>query len=99
MLEQLKRLNVDNTGLEELIALRAFAGGFRDTAESVGYEAEWIGAQIKVVDREIRSRLADTVEKELAAAKAQLAALTPAEEKRKALADKIAALSAKLGVS
>lgn len=99
MLNQLKSLDTERINLEELVALSAFAKGLRAEFDHVNAEVpEWLDQRARELAREIRSRLADSVDKKLREAKARLEALKPADQKRAELKREILALEKKAKV-
>ena len=97
MIERIRTVDVDIISLDELVELSATARSFTDECEKLGVDSpDWLAASTKTIRRAIRSRTADSLEKSLQDKKSRLEATLPAEEKRKKLADEIAALEAKL---
>lgn len=87
MLAQLKKLDVDGTALDEMLALRAFAKSLRVEFETSGAEVpEWLDDKIRALNREVQVRLADSLEKRLKDIAAQKTGLETAAEKRARLA-------------
>lgn len=79
------------------MSLAAFGRQVEAEYAQVGAEApDWLTDNLKELRKEVRSRLADSIERELSEAKSRLEALTPNEEKRAALKDKIDRLTNKL---
>jgi hypothetical protein len=97
LIERLKSVDTDRCDIDELVELCALGRTFRAEYEQVGVEVpEWLDANLKSLRREVRARVADSLDKTLREKKARLEALTPAEEKRSKLAAEIAALEQKL---
>lgn len=88
---------VDRMNVDELVELSAFGHGLRNEYERLGLEVpESVGVQLNSIKRAIDTLNADRNEAELRSAKAQLATLSTAEEKREALRKKIATLEKKV---
>lgn len=99
MLNQFRSFNTDGADMDVLIAMSAFGVGLRDSYRLLtGEVPEWVSIQLKVISREVKSRLADGLEKRLREAKARRTALAPAEEKRAALDMEIAELEKQLAL-
>lgn len=92
-MDELKNFDANRMDLEALVELSAFARTIEGEYVALKVAApEWVTVQAKSLRREITSRLADAKEKSLREKKARLATLKTTEEKRKELADEIAAL-------
>jgi hypothetical protein len=98
MLEKLKNFDVDRLDLDELVMLSAFARILVAEFEVLKAQTpEWLEIQTKVLRRAILARQADMLEKRLREAKLRRDALKTPDEKRAALDNEIAELTAALG--
>ena len=96
-ISQLKQLDCDRYDIDELVALSAEGKALQAEYASLGVdEPEWLGAAVRSLSRDVRTRQADAVEKRLRQAKARLQALKPQAERRAELEAEIAALQSKL---
>ncbi len=90
MLEQLQNLQLERLGLDEAIALSAFARILKAEYEHANAEApQWLDDRTREIRTEIRDRMRDSVAKRLKEAKARLESLATPEEKRAALRKQI----------
>ncbi len=97
MLNDLKQLNIERIDLDDAVALAAFGRMVEAEYQHVGAEAPaWLSDNLKELRKEVRQRLADSIERELSEAKSRLDALSTTEEKRSALKEKIDRLTHKL---
>jgi hypothetical protein len=97
LLSQLRNLDCDRIDLDDAIALSALGRSVITEYEALGWDTpEWLTVNLKSLRREIRSRIADTIEHTLRAKQARLAALKPAEERRKDLQAEIEDLQKKV---
>jgi hypothetical protein len=97
MLADLKRLDLDRNGVEELVAFAAFAKMLHAEFQARNLPApEWLDDKIRQLNREITSRGRDALEMRLKEIRAQRTQLMTPSEKREALAAEEAALEAQL---
>jgi uncharacterized protein YlxW (UPF0749 family) len=100
MLAALKGVQTDRYELEEMIALAAFAKTLRSEYEAHQVEEpEWLGEKIRMLQREIRSKNADTLAARRREVRARLDAMRTPDEKRAAYQKELEQLDAVLGVS
>jgi hypothetical protein len=93
MVDRLRNFDVDRLSLEELVELSAIGRFLTDEFEKTGVEVpEWLSINLKSLRREIKTKIADQVEKTLRDKRTRLASLMPTEERRKKLAEEIAEL-------
>jgi len=98
-IEDLRRYNVDNGPIEDLVAL--LAGGELILAKFEGIEVEppdWLPLKIKAIKREIRAKYSDQLEQKLAKAKLQIENLKTPQEKKAALSAEIRRLEKMVAV-
>ena len=82
-LVQLKNLDTDRYNTDELVALSAEGKALQAEYNTLGVdEPEWLGAAVRSLAREVRTKQADAIEKRLRQAKARVQALKPASERR-----------------
>jgi signal transduction histidine kinase len=99
MLEQLRKFNKDNTNLEEMMSLSAFAKGLRAEYETRSIPVpEWLTSSLTTLGHEITSKTRDQLEKRKRELMAQASGLESAEEKRKRIAKELQEIDAQLGV-
>ncbi len=95
MLDEFKHFDVDRLGLDELLALKGFGEMLRAQYSAFQIdEPAFVGDNLKALSREIRARNADNIDKMLRDKKLRLEGLATPDEKRKKLAEEIAALEA-----
>ena len=95
MLEKLKNLDVDRPDLEELIYLSAQARALRAEFEAESVEVpEWLDNSARALKREVRTRLANSVDKRVREIKSRLDALKTPSEKKAELEAELATLTA-----
>ncbi len=89
-LSQFQNFNLDQTTLDELIALSVFGRQLRAEYEALQLEEpEWVDVQLKTIRREIHARNADAKEARLREIDARLDALkTPGEKRTELLKEK-----------
>ena len=99
LMEQFKAFQKGRLNLDEVVELSAYGRGLQSEYTALGMEVPaWVSVQLKTIQREVKTRIADQAEAELLQAKAQLDSLKTAGERKEALQARIAALEAKLGV-
>lgn len=97
MYAQLKTLNVDRLDLDEAVALSSFGASLEARYKDLGLEVPtWLSDNLKMLDREIESRVTDSLQKQLKSAESRLESLKPADQKRRELAQEIKQLRARL---
>jgi DNA repair exonuclease SbcCD ATPase subunit len=97
MIDQLKRANLDNYDLEQLIELSAIARLIRNEFEvnTTGAEApKWLDDRTREVRRAIATKQEDILEARLNELKSRRSTLRTAEEKRSELDAEIAKVEA-----
>jgi hypothetical protein len=83
MLERIRNFQADRMDLDELTELSAVGRILVDEFERLSLEVpDWVTANLKSLRREIKTRVADQLEKSLRDKKTRLEALKPAEQKR-----------------
>lgn len=93
MLEQLKRLNLENPDVEELVELSLFARGLHTEFEQLGVEVpSWLDDRTRELRRQVKIRLEDQRAARLRELKARHESLATPAEKRQKIADEIAKL-------
>lgn len=98
LVTELKQLNTDHGDVDELIALKAGADGM--VATYAGFQLDqpqWLADARENLDREIKARHRDQLEKELREAERDAEGLKSATERREENAARIAKLKAALG--
>jgi hypothetical protein len=96
-LSQFQSFNVDQTSLDELVALSLFGRQLRSEYEALQLEEpEWVDIQIKTLKREIHARNADSLEARRRDVNARLESLKSPGEKRQELLKEKAKLDAQL---
>lgn len=86
MLTEFRNFNVDRCDIHELVALAAFGKALRAEYEAHNIdEPDWVDAQLKSLNREIRVRNADRLETERRQIQAKLDSLKTPEQKRREL--------------
>ena len=94
MLQELRDLNLERPDLDELVALHAFASGMEQSYSATGAEPpEWFKENKDALQREIKNRRRDSIERALKDAKARKEKLKTMDEKRADLDAEIARLS------
>ena len=98
ILDKLRKFNLDSLSLDEamflLVNARQLAAGYGSFQASV---PEWLNDNIVALEREVRSRYRDELERRLKEVKARRANFRSAEEKRQDADAEIAALEKALG--
>ena len=97
MLERLKHLDLNPMDIDEMVELSTYATQLQ--AQYVHLEVQppsWLEVRARELNREIKSRENDRLEKELRDLETQGAADLTAEERRAGRKEKIEALKAKL---
>lgn len=85
MLVQLKNIDMARYSLDELVSLSAYAKGLSTEFQANGIDCpEWLQLRQKELVREIRTRNADELERQLRAARNRMESLKTPEEKREA---------------
>lgn len=98
MLKELRGFQADKHDIDELVLMKSTADSMLATYASIGVEApEWLQDAAKAVDKEVRARNRDMLEKELKEVQLRRESLRTTEEKRQALDAKEARLKAALG--
>lgn len=98
MLQRLKSLDLDRIDVDEAIALATFAGLLVEGHVMRGLEApEWLLDSKNLLEKEIKARHRDKLEKDLKETEAALETLKTAAEKREDLKAKAERLKAALG--
>ena len=93
MLDQFKAFNTEVADLDELVAMAAFGRGFRAEFESLNVSVpEFADDQLRVIKREIETRVADRRAARVRELKAQRDSLKTAAEKREAIEKELASL-------
>ena len=96
-LQHLKSFDPARYDLDELVALKSAAAALTATYTSLGLETpEWLGDTNEALDKEIKARSRDMLEKELRETESRLESLKTADEKRTDLKAKQERLRAKL---
>lgn len=86
LLQHFKNFIADRLELDELIALAAFGRGLRAEYETHDLdEPDWIDLQLKSLRREIRVRVADSLERRKREIELRLENMKTPSEKKKAL--------------
>lgn len=94
--EVLRRVNVDSSDLEDLVALSSLAANFRAEFDKVNVEApEWLDEAIRLIRREINSRNADAVEMRKKQIRSALDNLKTREDKKAELEEELKRLEAR----
>lgn len=100
MLDKIKNLNIERLDIEEGMALAAFGRIVENEYALLSNEApDWLTDNLKVLRKEIRQRLQDTLESRLVEITSRLDSLSTVEEKREKLKAEAARLKEKLGAS
>ena len=90
----------DRLSLDELVEISAMGRSVEVEYEKLGVDfPETISQSLKSLRREIKIRAMDSIEKALREKEQKLNAMLPMEDKRKMVADEIAALRAKLTIA
>ncbi len=90
--------NIERLDLDEAVKLSSEGRAYEAEYEHVGTEApSWLTDGLKSLRRDIRSRLADTLDKRRMEIQSRLKALATPEEKRKALQEELAAIDRQMG--
>lgn len=93
MLDRFKNFNVEVADLDELVEIAMFGRQFRAEHEALNIPVpEYVDDNIRVVRREIESRIADRKAQRVRELKAQREGLKSAQEKRDAIDKELAAL-------
>lgn len=99
ILSQLRALNTTAADIDELVALRAFAGSLRDSYESAGLIApEWVGEAVTKLDQEIADRRRDELQRERKLLDAEEKRLMTKQERREELRTRRQEIDKLLGV-
>lgn len=97
MFEKLRNLNIDRLSVDEAVFLltsaKTFAAGYAEIGIPV---PEWLGDNIRSLEKDVKSRQRDEMERRLREAKTRRNSLRTAEEKRKDIDEEIARLEAAL---
>lgn len=96
MLHQFREIELDRNGMDELLALRAFGRAFE--MEWTDYDLEvppWVTDRLALLDKEIRSRVADALAKDIKDTELRLEALKSRDERKEELNARLARLKAK----
>lgn len=97
MLEKLKGFEAERHDLDELVVLLAFAMSLGSTYQALQLEEpEWLKDSRAAIEKEIKARTRDMLEKDLRETEARLEGLKTADEKRKDLREKAERLRAQL---
>lgn len=100
MMDKIKNLNIERLDIEEGMALAAFGRIVENEYALLSNEApDWLTDNLKVLRKEIRQRLQDTLESRLVEITSRLDSLSTVEEKREKLKAEAARLKEKLGAS
>ena len=95
MLDRLKNLDVQRPDLEELVFLSAQAKILRAEFEVENVDVpEWLDNSARALKREVRTRLANSVDKRVREIKSRLDALKTPSEKKAELEKELATLTA-----
>lgn len=98
MLDQLRQINTDRLDIDEAVALLSFGRGVRATyVEHDMTPPDWLTENVSVLEREVKARRRDNLERALKAAQARKDSLRTAEEKRATVDAEIERLTAALG--
>jgi ATP-dependent Lon protease len=82
-LDQLRTLNLQQPGLEELVFMAAMARAFHAEFDANSVDVpEWLDERTREIKREIRTRQADAIDKRKRELKSRLDALKTPTEKR-----------------
>lgn len=99
MLDQFKKFNAEAADLDELVAVAAFGRQFRAEHEALNVAVpEFVDDNLRVIRREIESRVADKRATRVRELKAQKENLKTAQERRSAIDAELAALGEPVGV-
>jgi hypothetical protein len=98
--ERLRTFDVDRCDIGELVELSFVGRSIVSEYENLGAECpDWLTINLKQLRREVKTRTADALEKDLHAKKQKLEGMLPMEERRKRTELEIAALEQKLSAS
>lgn len=98
LLQQLKGVQVDGLQLDEAVLLLAIAGKMDEAyQQTVGEAPQWLTDARETLQKEVKSRSQDALEKRLKELEAQEDRLKSAQEKREDIAKERARIEAKLG--
>ena len=93
MLDQFKAFNTEVADLDELVAMAAFGRSLRSEFEALNVSVpEFADDQLRVIKREIETRVADRRAARVRELKAQRDSLKTAAEKREAIEKELASL-------
>lgn len=93
MLDSLRRVNTETIDPEEIVALLAFAKGYKAEFDANAMPTpEWVDDKIRALKRELETRNADQKQRRLRELKSQRESLLSAAEKRQKLDEEIAKL-------
>ena len=99
MLDQFKAFNTEVADLDELVAMAAFGRSLRSEFEALNVSVpEFADDQLRVIKREIETRVADRRAARVRELKAQRDSLKTAAEKREAIEKELASLGEPVGV-
>lgn len=94
MMDQLRNLNMDRIDMDDAVALLAFGRTVVKTYEENSLETpEWLKESIAQLEREVKARRRDNLERALKNARARRDSLKTAEEKRATLDEEIARIT------
>jgi len=98
MLQELKTFNKDRAGVEEMVALLAFAEAMERKYVGLDIEVpDWLEDKISAITKEVNARNHDALLAKIRSAESRLEAMKPVDQKRTELAKEIKRLKVLAG--